>query len=79
MNYDLCLKVNIIAYKTIDTAMKLYGIKNDIDEFLIFTLKEIKIRIDNSELPQHEKDYWTHKKIEYIYTKAIITTLSNSK
>ena len=38
VNYDLCLKVNIIAYKTIDTAMKLYGIKNDIDEFLIFTL-----------------------------------------
>jgi len=77
LNYDICMKVNLIAEKTIDTAIKLYGVKNDVDEFLNFTLKEIKIRIDNSDLTQYEKDYWTHTNIEYAYKKAIIKTLRN--
>ena len=78
MNLESYDVVNEIAYKTIDTAMKLYGQKDNIDEFIHFVLKEIKVRIDNSDLQQFEKDYWIYEYIENHFTALIVKTFRKS-
>ena len=75
---DMILSVNVLVEKTIDTAVKLYGTKDDIDEFIQFVLKEIRIRIDNSLLSQSDKDYWTHERIENQFTSLIVRSYRKS-
>jgi hypothetical protein len=74
-SYDI---VNEIAYKTIDTAIRLYGKRDNIDEFIQFVIKEIKNRIDNSDLQQFEKDYWIYEYIENHFTSIIVKTYRKS-
>jgi hypothetical protein len=66
--------VNELALQTINTCIKLYGQKDDIEEFVQFVLREIKIKISNSELTDIEKDYWNHQRIEQSFLSLIVKT-----
>jgi hypothetical protein len=66
--------VESMAQKTLDTCIKLYGKHDDIDEFIQFVLKEIKIKIANSDLLDIEKDYWNHQRIEQSFLSLIVKT-----